>query len=234
MKKLQWKRIVSGVFAVTMLLYSFEFTGTENFISKVSAVENENADPEDSTNIVTSEDSDDYSKFGKLCINEVCASNDSCLSTTDGKYHDWVELYNGSSSVLDISGVGLSKKKDVPYQLRFPEGTVIEPGGYLIVYCNKKMDSGLTDGLLYASFNIGVDGETLYLSEPATIDEDGNDENGKFIEVLDVPFLKTDDVFGRTQDGDGELSVLTPTPGESNNNAARISYVDAPAFSQES
>lgn len=47
---------------------------------------------------------------------------------------DWVELFNTGSAAADISGFTLSDNAGND-KYRFPEGTVIPAGGYLVVYC---------------------------------------------------------------------------------------------------
>ncbi|MBQ4090027.1 MAG: lamin tail domain-containing protein [Clostridia bacterium] len=54
-------------------------------------------------------------------------------STAEAKY-DWVELYNATSSPVDISGYGFSDDTGTPRKWLFPQGTVIQPGDYLGVY----------------------------------------------------------------------------------------------------
>ena len=55
-------------------------------------------------------------------------------STAEAKY-DWVELYNAGSAPVDLSGYGFSDDTGTPRKWLFPQGTVIQPGDYLGVYC---------------------------------------------------------------------------------------------------
>ena len=43
-----------------------------------------------------------------ISINEVMTSNKGLFPDPEGKFYDWVELYNGSNESADISGWGLS------------------------------------------------------------------------------------------------------------------------------
>lgn len=46
---------------------------------------------------------------------------------------DWIELHNASDDPVDLSGIYLSDDPDLPRTWRFPNGTSIEPRGFLIV-----------------------------------------------------------------------------------------------------
>ncbi len=172
----------------------------------------------------TDTDIDDDTWYTDICINEICASNDTCLADVNGNFYDWIELYNMSDEEIDLTGYGVSKKESKPYQLTIPEGVTLGAGEYLVIFCNKNEEAGFHDGALYAPFNIGADGETLTLV----------DADGALLDTCSFYALKTDDTYGHYPDGDGSYSILTPTPSTTNNDAAPISYVDAPAFSVES
>ncbi len=169
------------------------------------------------------DDDDDVPK--SVVVNEICASNQTCLYDENGKAYDWIELYNTLDTAVDLSGYGVSKKESNPYQLTIPSGITIGSHDYLVIFCNKNTGITLSDsGQLYAPFNIGADGETIYLTDAA----------GETVDTVAFSALKTDDTYGRYPDGDGNQSVMTPTPGASNDNATLISYVDDPIFSVES
>ena len=51
---------------------------------------------------------------------------------------DWVELYNGSSDALDISGFSLSDNAGNE-KFHFPQGTVIPGESYLVVNCSNRI-----------------------------------------------------------------------------------------------
>lgn len=160
--------------------------------------------------------------FTKLKINEVCASNQSCLSDPNGNYPDWVELYNAGEQPLDISGYGLSDGKKKLFKMTFPEDTIVPANGYLIVYCDS---NAVTAGnALYAPFRISASGETLYLTHPTmgTLDK------------VEVPASEPDVTYGRYANGSDTFSYLTPTPNESNDTAKEIVVVEDPVFSVES
>ena len=81
-------------------------------------------------------------------INEVSASNNVFINESFKK-HDWIELYNTTSSSYDASGMFLSDKLSQPEKYKIPDGTVIPANGYLIIWCDK--ESGTQ---LHASFKL--------------------------------------------------------------------------------
>ncbi len=103
------------------------------------------------------------SGVGKVYINEVMTSNKGTLLAPDGSVSDWVELYNNSSKKIDVSGYALvlqQKSSKSNLSLIFPDGTEIDAGGYLIVYCN---NSYLSE-YMCAPFNLSkAGGETIVL-----------------------------------------------------------------------
>ncbi|MBN1698946.1 MAG: lamin tail domain-containing protein [Spirochaetales bacterium] len=65
---------------------------------------------------------------GYLFINElVAASSDSS---------DWIELYNPTDTAIDLSGFYLSDTFSKPLKWAFPDGTIIEKEGFLVVEAN--------------------------------------------------------------------------------------------------
>ncbi|MEM6967454.1 MAG: CotH kinase family protein [Bacteroidota bacterium] len=71
---------------------------------------------------------------GDLVINEFMASNDATVADQDGEFDDWVELYNNSSTIIDLEGYFLSDDANEPTKWAFPAGTQIASNGYLVVW----------------------------------------------------------------------------------------------------
>lgn len=99
-------------------------------------------------------------------ITEVLASN-TRLPNADGRCCDYIELYNSADYPVDLSGFLLG---DIAGSSRytFPQGTVLDGHGYLVVYCDAAVEE---PG--YAHFGISRSGnETFYLiaSNGAVVD----------------------------------------------------------------
>ena len=90
-------------------------------------------------------------------INEVCASN-SVFINESFKKNDWIELYNTTSSSIDVSGMFLSDKLSQPEKYVIPQGTVISAYGHLVIWCDKEEGNQL-----HASFKLDNNDENLIL-----------------------------------------------------------------------
>ena len=149
-----------------------------------------------------------------LCINEVCTQNKSSFTDSLGKASDWIELYNGGSEDIDLSGFGLSDSADAPMKFVFPSGTVIKKGGHLLLAASKDQLTELNTG-----FALSKSGETLVLSA----------SDGTMLQTVEVPALAEDTTYGRTPDGGSSFAVMAPTPAAANRTAPA-----EPVFSLES
>jgi len=103
-------------------------------------------------------------------INEWVASNQAgpggYPDPADGKYDDWFELYNTDLvNTADLSGLYLTDTSANPLQFHIPLGTIIPPGGFLLVWAdNDTAENGTgTNGDLHASFNLNKGGEAIGL-----------------------------------------------------------------------
>ena len=156
---------------------------------------------------------------GSVTINEVCAKN--TKQTVSGGLYDWIELYNGSSSAVDISGWGLSDKDTKPYLYTFPDGTSIAPGGRLVIACDK--DAAANDPSI-APFGLSDSGETIILT----------DKNGAQTSIATYDSLASDASYGQYPDGSGEYFTLAATPSAPNSAPEGSNAVKLPEFSAES
>jgi hypothetical protein len=98
-----------------------------------------------------------------VSISEFVADNGGCLRTQAGDAADWIELRNHRADAFDIGGWHLTDRATAPTKWRFPDGTVIGPNGYLIVFADSSPAS-VVDGELHANFSLSKDGEYLGLS----------------------------------------------------------------------
>ena len=162
----------------------------------------------------------DNGDYSALCINEICASNDMSLKDNSGSSPDWLEIYNSGSTELSLDGIGLSNGAKNKFKFVFSEGTKIGAGEYIVVLCKKGVSE--EEGEYRAAFNISATaGDTITLNHP---------ELGE-LDSVTLPELISDVTYARTSDGGAEFDVLEPTPGSSNNDAAKASMVSKPEFS---
>lgn len=159
--------------------------------------------------------------YDGLVINEAVTKNESSHKAPDGNRYDLIELYNSTDNPMSLAGVGLTDKKKSPFSFRFPEGSVIEAHGYVLVYA---AGSGVSTGSPYtAPFKLSSSGEKIHLFAP----------NGLRIDSMEIPALSADTAYGRAADGGDVYAFMTPTPGRANGNIRRLSIASV-RFSHES
>ena len=69
-----------------------------------------------------------------VIISEILASNKQAVRDPMGTYSDYVELYNTGTDTVNISGYGLSDDEVSVWV--FPEGTILKPNEYLVIWCS--------------------------------------------------------------------------------------------------
>ena len=95
---------------------------------------------------------------GQLVINEVLANNESAVAW-EGAFPDLVELYNGGSQAISLSGVSLSDDPQQPDKLVFPADATMDPGEYLVLTA----DDDVAASASRLGFGLDVEGDGLYL-----------------------------------------------------------------------
>lgn len=134
---------------------------------------------------------------GDIVINEFMASNSSTQADQDGKYDDWIELYNNTPTSIDLSGFYLSDDAGDPLKWSFPSGTSIAGDGYLIIWADKDT----TQAGLHANFKLSSNGEALYLSNAS----------GSLKDEVVFPIQTTDVSYGRYPNGTGAFTSMPAT-----------------------
>lgn len=96
-------------------------------------------------------------------ISEIMASNG---TYKNGEAYDWVEITNGGSKTVDLSGCFLSDNLKKPLKWAFPQDTRLSGGETLLVYCTgTEMPSG-KNGVYYANFKLSSEGDDVVLTAP--------------------------------------------------------------------
>ncbi len=163
-----------------------------------------------------------FSAHAQLVINEYTAANTTGTDVDNfGLYQDWVELYNGTASTINLSGYYLSDDATVPHKYQFPSGSITS-NGFFKVICDGK--NQVVSGWYHTNFNlVQCQPEQIVLSNPA----------GTIIDSLTIKRNQADHSWGRTTDGANTWSVfLTPTFGTSNGTGTPyLPYASKPNFS---
>ena len=138
------------------------------------------------------------------CFSEVMTSNHAAFNHPVYGTVDWVELYNPTDEPIDLSGFGFTNEIKRTFRYRFPAGTVLNPGEYLVLYCTGGTEQ--SDGDPFCTgFNLSASGEDLYLVNPNNVEAD----------EVHVPALEPDTSYAKNADGAFEVTTI-PTPGEAN------------------
>ena len=128
----------------------------------------------------------------------------------NGAACDWIEVENTGSESVDLSGVRLSDKEGEG-RYSFPEGTVLAPGAFALVWCSGDASLG-TD---HAPFRLARAGETVILT----------DDKGAVLDRASVPLLDHDVSYARLEGGWAVTAMVTP--GYSNDETGCTAWIAA-------
>ena len=145
-----------------------------------------------------------------LYINEFMASN--VISTPEivdyDDYPDWIEIYNDSSSTINIGGYYLTDDFKNPSKWRIPDQTLIPAKGFLLFWADGFDDSPNSGVKHYhLNFKLSSHGEEIALFSPAL----------EIIDSLSFSNQFSDVSFGRKPDGANNWTFFgESTPKASN------------------
>ena len=154
-----------------------------------------------------------------LRINELMQSNVDCIMDDLNEFPDsWVELYNSGTSPVSLSNykLGLTAQADEGWQL--PSQIIVEPGSFIVVYCDK-VGSGL-----HTDFRLDPGkGSSVYLFFNGEVTDKVED-----LKKQPAPNIS----YGRQSETAGEWGYLCePTPGSANSGHLCTDLLGAPVFS---
>lgn len=140
--------------------------------------------------------------FSQVVINELEASNtNDYLETTTQLYVDWIEIYNTTDSVVDISNYFVSDDPDNIQKYQLPNGTSINPKGHLMLFADG------TETGLHTNFKLSSNGEYVVLTNNL----------GSQIDSIAYNEQLTDVSYGRISDGNTEWGYFEQsTPNKPN------------------
>ena len=152
---------------------------------------------EDSGSTSSGEDSGSSASLIDGILNEFLTSNDTVNTDGEGEFDDWLELTNPTQTPLDLSGYGLTDGLSNDEELwLIPNGTVITPGNFLLIWCDKDEDQGN----FHASFKLAAAGETISLVDP----------QGHLVDEVVVPPVPVDTAWARAMNGQWREAPPTP------------------------
>lgn len=150
--------------------------------------------------------------FGQIVVNEFSAANLQTFPDNYGGYEDWIELYNPTGSSVDISGWFLSDNENNRDKYKFPAGTVIGGGDYLLIWCDGRDE--VSGGQHHADFKLKQTKmtEEVVLSNSDTVIQDN----------IPLGITAVEQSWARSTDGSNNWRICTnPTPGSSNNGSTQ-------------
>lgn len=146
-----------------------------------------------------------------IIINEVCNNNFSNYSDTQGNYLNWIEIYNADDETHSLDGYQITNQKR---RQNFTFDNIeLEGHGYVTVFFTDEQIDDKEDGGLYADFELEFGEEVIYLS----------DANNRLVDMVEVPCLKVNQTYARSEDGGSDWQEQKATPLESNNN--QVKYI---------
>ena len=163
-----------------------------------------------------------FSVSGQILINEYSAANYDTYADNYAEYEDWIELYNPTSSPIDINGWALTDKPSNPSKWLFPSSFIIPANGLAVVYCSGRDE--LIGSNAHTNFKITQTkgNEVFMISDASGVFQDS-------IKVL--PNQKTH-TRGRETDGAANWSVFISGTPNASNFGAMEEYATTPIFSQ--
>ena len=144
---------------------------------------------------------------GAVVINEVMTSN-SIIDDEYGETDDWVELYNSSADVVDLSTYFLSDDPADLMRWAFPAQTLMAPHSYLIVWA----DDDEEQVIRHTNFSLSSIGGPIILSN----------SSGEIADSVMIPTLLPNQTYGRFPNGTGAFNYMSQTFNAENTNANNI------------
>ena len=137
---------------------------------------------------------------GTLVMNEILAYNRNAVAN-GGSYPDYIELRNNGATRLTLSGYALTDSITSLAKFTLPEGTTIDAGAYLMIWCDKDTNA---PGL-HAEFALDADGQTVLLLQGSNI-----------VDTVTFGPQAPDISLGRIVNGTGGWQANNPSPGTAN------------------
>lgn len=154
-------------------------------------------------------------------LNEVLARNDHAVLAPWGEYADFVELFNAGGSAVSLAGMALGKSANYGSAWKFPAGTTIAAGGYMIIWCDRdRAASTSAAGPHNTGFTLSGEGGDVVLFNAA----------GQPVNTVGYGFQVEDRSIGLTAGGWRLLAA--PTPGAVNAATATLGSLAGLRFNE--
>ena len=149
---------------------------------------------------------------GTLVLSEIMSSN-TLYADSEGRYTDWIEVFNPSDKPVSLSGYRLTDREG-EYKYAFPDDRMLGAGEYLLIGCETAGEGEYT-----APFALRrAGGESVYLLSP----------NGTVSESVELPALEKNLSYAK-QNGVWGVTECA-TPGYANDEAGYAAYLAAGGY----
>ncbi len=150
--------------------------------------------------------------FPPLWINELQALNLTGITNGAGERVPWLELFNPSTTGVDLQGIYLSGSRTNQDRWAFPSGASLAPGQFKVVFADGQTILSSVDEW-HTDFTLSPTGGTVVLSRMAT---NGHIQVIDYIHYSGVPANRS---FGSFADGQSfdRREFFYVTPGSPNN-----------------
>ncbi|MCB9325649.1 MAG: CotH kinase family protein [Lewinellaceae bacterium] len=154
---------------------------------------------------------DESTQLPSLYINEIMASNNSLYPDDSGAFEDWIEIYNGGDTPVNLAELYLTDDLDDPLKWEIPSSepdkTNLLPGEYITFFA----DDDPEQGVLHLNFKLKAQGEVVGLFYKNQTDEISE------IDAIEFSLLSQNTSYGRLPDGGLDWVVFQiPTPNATN------------------
>jgi hypothetical protein len=102
---------------------------------------------------------------GQVVINEFMAQNQNYNINEYGQHQDWIELFNTTSTPLNLFGLYLTDDYSQPTKFSFPPNSIIPPNGYFMIWADQ---DSTTTSYVHCNFKLTASGEEIMLSSAST------------------------------------------------------------------
>jgi len=163
---------------------------------------------------------------GDVVVNEFLASNSAGAQNEQDEYADWIELFNNTTSDIDLAGFTLSDDINKPTKFTFPAKSIIPAKGYLAVWAD---ENKTTDEYIHVNFKLSASGETILLrtGEGITLDsvvfeaQEADislgrcpDGVGAFVTMMQPTFFKTNNCLSNIAEHNEAMTSVYPQPAD--------------------
>lgn len=145
-----------------------------------------------------------------VVINEVYTFSDQ----SEADDLDWIELYNTTDGDIDLTGALMWEGGGPEEAWKFPKGSVIKAGGYLVVDCDKY--GLLNDSVKYPAWGLSKGPDEFVVL--------ANSDLGIVDEVV-LPSMNENESYGRVEDGSSDWKIFkSGTKGTRNEGPGREEF----------